>query len=112
MIPLYSPKNDLELLLMKSLLQNARIYYFVQNENFSTQYIGVKVDGYNKATIFVEEDRYEEAKKIIEEAINNQIRFKLSFLDKLRLVFEFILTGWFIPGRCNKKMKDEQDEEK
>ena len=107
---LYSPNNDSELALIKSILDGEGIPYFVHNDHFGTLKVGPKIDLFNAKTIMVAEKHYEVSKEIIDDFLKNiqeaseNTKSKYSIRDKIRMVIEAILFTWFIPGnRWNKR---------
>lgn len=63
-IVLTTVTNAGDLAMIKSLLDNADIPYFVTNENFSTLFGGA--NGLTKMEVMVEKDKLEEAKEILQ----------------------------------------------
>ena len=107
---LYSPNNDSELALIKSILDGEGIPYFVHNDHFGTLKVGPKIELFNAKTIMVAEKDYEVSKEIIDNFLKNiqepseNTKSKYSIRDKIRMVIEAILFTWFVPGnRWNKR---------
>ncbi len=113
MINLYSPKHEVELSFIKSLLKGERIPYFVQNDHFGSLEIGPRVPLYNAKMIMVHEEDLETASKLIAEFLKDERETPLSsseytLFDKIRLILELLLFGWIMPGRRRaKKITDE-----
>jgi len=114
MIKLYSPENESELALIKSLFEIEHINYYVLNDHFGTLKVGPKIDLYNAKTIYVSEEDLNFAKDILldflESTKNGNKPFKpqYSIPDKIRMVIETLVFGWFIPGnRWNRNRKEE-----
>jgi len=114
MIKLYSPENESELALIKSLFEIEHINYYVLNDHFGTLKVGPKIDLYNAKTIYVSEEDLNFAKDILldflESTKNGNKPFKpqYSIPDKIRMVIEMLVFGWFIPGnRWNRNRKEE-----
>ena len=61
MINLYSPKNELELLFIKSLFEGEKIPYYVQNDHFGSLEIGPRIPLFNAKMIMVHEEDMENA---------------------------------------------------
>ena len=112
MIKLYSPKNEAELAVIKSLLEGEGITFFVHNDNFGSLYIGLKMDLLNKKTIVVDETFEESAKELISDyLINTDSDLNpsspgYSIFDKIRMIVEGLLFTWIIPGEKWRKDKD------
>jgi hypothetical protein len=107
---LYSPNNDSELVLIKSILDGEGIQYFVHNDHFGTLKVGPRIELFNAKTIMVAETHFEKAKEIIDDLLKNiqepseNTKSKYSIRDKIRMVIEAILFTWFVPGnRWNKR---------
>ncbi|PLX94190.1 MAG: hypothetical protein C0621_05815 [Desulfuromonas sp.] len=113
---LYSPQNEIELSIIRGLLDSEGIHYFVHNDHFGTMRTGPRIDLLNVKTILVDEIDEERASEIIRRFIKNnkteenkEIK-KYSFSDKLRMVAEMLIFGWFIPGnRWNRKNQKEKN---
>jgi len=109
MIKLYSPVHETELALIESILMGEGIPYYVHNNHFGTPRIGPPIELFNKKTIMVAPDNEERARELLSDFLKSTaepqvMEEKYSLLDRLRVVAEFLLFGWFIPGkRCNKK---------
>ena len=65
MIKLYSPKNEGELAMIKSIFERANIPYFVHNDHFGSWAIGPQIELYNKKTMMVDETYVDQAKELI-----------------------------------------------
>jgi len=114
MIKFFSPDTESELVILKSLFDAEDIHYFVLNDHFGTLRVGPKIDLFNAKTILISEDDIERAKEIFNDFYKNiqddNEVFKSSFSvpDKIRMVIETLLLGWFIPGnRWNRQNKND-----
>ena len=113
MLELYSPNNEVELAMLKSILDAEGINYFVRNEKFGSLEIGPKIELFNKKMIMVQDDQYEKAKELLSDYLKSTeeefvpLKEKYSFLDKLRMAIEFVLFGWIMPGSRKDKNLDE-----
>ncbi len=109
MIKLYSPDNESELAVLKSLFEAEGIHYYVLNDHFGTLRVGPRIELFNAKIIYVHEEFYENAKGIIEDFIEStkdksgNMKSSYSFPDKIRMIFEALIFGWFIPGNRWKK---------
>lgn len=105
MIELHSPDSEGEMLFLKSLLDDAGIPYYVHNERFGSLLAGPQIAHYNRKTIWVHEADREDAAALITDFLDRtsvdepRARQEYSFAEKLRMVGEFLLFGWFLPGR-------------
>jgi len=104
---LYSPQNDSELAIIRSILDGEGLNYYIRNDHFGSLKVGPKIDLLNAKMIQVYEEQFEFASELISEFLKNSqkddtngSRYKLS--DKLRMIIETLLFGWFMPGRFQK----------
>ena len=118
MIKLYSPKNEAEMALIKSLLGGEGIKYFIHNEHFGSLNVGPRIPLFNARTIMVHKEDIERAKELLSDFLKNtQQETQLaarsySLTDKIRLFLEVLLFTWIIPGRKFKKTKLEEEKDK
>ncbi len=114
MIKLYSPHHELELTFIKSILESEGIPYFVHNDHYGSLKIGPRIDLLNAKTIFTTPEAKERATELIADYLKNieentesngKIKSSYSIWDKVRIVFEALIFGWFMPGkRWHKKL--------
>ena len=108
---LYSPENDAELALIKSILDGENVHYFVHNDHFGSLKVGPKIELFNAKTIMVSDHQYELALDIIRDFVSknessgSDERQVYSLIDKLRMIVEAIFFTWFMPGRKWRKRK-------
>jgi len=114
MIKLYSPQNEPELALIKSLFELEHINYYVLNDHFGTMKVGPKIDLVNAKTIYVSEEDLNFAKDILLDFLENTtngikpFKSQYSIPDKIRMIIETLVFSWFIPGnRWNRNKKEE-----
>ena len=120
MIKLYSPDNEVELALIKSLLEGAQIPFFVHNDHFGSMYIGPHITLFNRKMIMVAPDFELPAKEVIADFLKKQEtpieqktmhEQKTSIWDKIRMVLELLLFSWVVPGkRWSSKKKPSSNE--
>lgn len=105
MIELYAPRSEGELLILRSILDDAGIPHFVLNDAFGSLVAGPRIALYNGKRILVHEIDLPEARSLVGEYLartggaRSPIPAPYRFRDKLRMVAEFLLFGWFLPGR-------------
>jgi hypothetical protein len=99
LVKLYSPKDEIELALIQSLLIGEGIEYFVHNEHFGSLKVGLKVPLYNAKTIIVDEEDIDWAGELLSDFLKYKQDPEYSLPDKIRLVLEAILFTWIMPGR-------------
>ena len=102
---LYSPRNEVELAMIRSILDGENIPYLVHNDHFGSLKIGPVIDLYNAKTIMVEERHRERARELISDFLRSvspeseQPDPRYSLFDKIRMVIEMLLFGWIVPGK-------------
>jgi hypothetical protein len=108
LVPLYSPNDELELAMLRGLLDTDGVRYFVLNDYFGSMRVGPKVDLVNKKTIMVAPEDSDRAKEIISNFLlcseEEKDKCQYSFSQKLRMTMEALLFTWFIPGRKRRKI--------
>ena len=107
---LYSPQNETELAIIRSLLDGEQLHYFVHNDHFGTMRTGPPIDLFNAKAIMVSEEHFERASEIISDYLNNVqpevFKSEYSLKDKIRMVIETLLFSWFIPGKKWRKKSE------
>jgi len=112
MIDLYSPQNEVELALLKSILDAESINYFVRNDNFGSLEVGPRIGLFNAKMIIVQDDQYERAKELIADYFEqtdkktDEPEQKFSLFDKIRMAIEVLVFGWIMPGKMKYKKRD------
>jgi Putative prokaryotic signal transducing protein len=106
MVHLYTPRSEIELLLLKSVFDGAGIRFFVRNEAFGSLAVGPQIEHWNVKSIYVAEADFEEAIGLVREFHHRTgddhdatPAARYGFGDKVRMFLEFLLFGWFMPGR-------------
>ena len=64
---LYSPRGEMELLILRSVLEDAGIPFFVRNDTFGSLYMARYAEAYNRKVVYVPEALYDEAAVLLEE---------------------------------------------
>jgi hypothetical protein len=107
MIKIYSPNDELELSMIRGVLDTEGIHYFVHNDNFGSMRVGPQIELFNKKTIMVAHEDVGIAKEIISNLLGRRLpeeeQEQYSISQKLRMILETIIFGWFIPGRKRSK---------
>ncbi|GFO61166.1 hypothetical protein GMST_34910 [Geomonas silvestris] len=108
MINVYSPKDELELSLIRGILEAEGIRYCVFNDHFGSMRVGPQIDLLNKKTIMVAPEDLERTRHIISDivarsapAADDSERYSLG--QKIRMVVQTLFFGWFIPERKHRK---------
>ncbi len=101
--------------MIKSILDSEEITYFVRNDNFGSLEIGPNIGLFNAKMIKVQDDHYEKAKELLADYLEKtheqaeEPLKKYSMFDKIRMVIEFLLFNWVIPGKIRHKARREED---
>ncbi len=112
MIKLHAVENEVELSFLISLLEEASIGYWVDNDHFSTVFMGSMITPVSSKTIYVAEEDLQRAGEIIGDYLGKTAPAQdapghnYSWADKLRMVVEFIISGRFVRGRRWKRKQD------
>ena len=79
----------------------SKIPYYVRNDFFASLRIGPHIDLLNAKTFMVPEESREQAQEFILNYLSATMPdpFPLLLRDRLRVVLEFFLFGWFVPGK-------------
>ncbi|MDR3581318.1 MAG: DUF2007 domain-containing protein [Oryzomonas sp.] len=108
-IALYSPTDELELSMIRGLLDADEIRYFVLNDYFGSMRVGPQIDLINKKTIMVAPEDIGRAKELISSFLERQLpedgeeQEQYTIGQKLRMIFEAMFFWWFVPGRKRRK---------
>jgi hypothetical protein len=101
MIGIHSPRNEVELALIRSLLDAESIPDHV----FGTLKVVPSIEGYNVKAIMVAEEHRDRAAALVADFRERTRDAEAapaaprSRLDKLRIALEVALSFWFVPGR-------------
>jgi len=112
-VHLYSPQNESELTLLKSILDSEGITYFVKNDNFGSLEVGPRIGLFNAKMIDVQDDQYERANELLSDYFektkkeSEESATEYSWLDKIRMVIEVLVFGWLMPGRRKARKLDD-----
>lgn len=120
LINLYSPDNEIELALIKGLLEGASIPFYVQNDHFGSLYIGPQIRLFNRKTVMVAPDHEAAAKEVLADFLRHQQtrpeppageEQQASLLDMIRMFLEVLLFFWVVPGKRWNGRKKPSDSE-
>ena len=104
MVKLYSPKTEVELALIRSLLDAENIPYYVQNDHFGSLEVGPPVHHFNVKTIVVAEEHRDRAVELITDFLRSthaaaeSTVSRPSLFDKIRMALEVVVFAWIVPG--------------
>ena len=71
MIRLFTPKNGIQLTILKSIFEAEGVPVFIENENVGAIRTGMFMEPFMPRTIMVSEEHYEKAAAIIQSFIDN-----------------------------------------
>lgn len=107
LVAILRPQTESELAIALAILEAYGIESFVHGQYFGSLLPGLQIESYNTRTIMVLEERLNEAREALMElspsreaaAESSPVRFR----DKVRVVIEAVLFGWFVPGGRSSK---------
>jgi len=106
MVPLYSPQTESEAAVISSLLEAHKIPFFIRGGGFGKLVPGPQIDSLNTQTFMVSEADLAVARELLADFLlpsePSRPTKKPSSKDKLRVILEAVLFGWFVPGRRDK----------
>ncbi len=109
MIKLYSPNDEVELSMIRGLLDSEGIHYFIHNNHFGSMEVGPQIELFNRKAIMVAPEESGRAKNIISEFLGSElpeedeVTSHYSLGQKLRMIFEAVFFMWFVPGKKKRK---------
>lgn len=105
LVTIAHPVDETELVLLRMHLEAEDIPFFIHNEYFGGLHPGPQIPLYNQRSIQVLPEDEAVARELVwnlrAEYVPTGENF--SFLSKLRMILEFALFRWFIPGETGKK---------
>jgi hypothetical protein len=106
MITICHAADDIELLFLHSMLEDAGIPYSVVGRYFGSLYPGVQVPWYNERCV-----RVPEALKVIEQVRSSYTPTyeRLTIKSKLRMILEGLCIGWVVPGGTKKPSNNSEE---
>jgi Putative prokaryotic signal transducing protein len=108
MIKIYSPNDEFELSMIRGVFDTECINYFIHNDHFGSMRVGPQIDLLNKKTIMVTPEDADRAREIITNLLERQVpeedeQTEYSAGQKLRMIFQALFFGWFIPEKKRRK---------
>jgi hypothetical protein len=100
LVRVFSPQSEPEVLIAASMLEAHGIPAFIHNRGIGSILPGVQINAYNTQSILVPEEHVPDAVELIAQ-LRVQPRAAVSplpFRDKVRVLLEGLLCGWFVPG--------------
>ncbi len=90
-VHLYSAQNEVELALLKSILDSEGVKYFVRNDNFGSMEVGPRIGLFNAKMIEVQDDHYERTKELLADYLEKTTR---KSKDRRKSIHYLIRYGW------------------
>jgi hypothetical protein len=96
----YSPRNEAELAVLRSLFDARGVHYFVHNDALGSFLAGPQIDNFNVKSIVVPDECVARARELVAEfnGAKGSEPTRATFGDRLRMVAEALLFSWFVPG--------------
>ena len=100
LVRVFSPQSESEVLVAASLLEAHDIPAFIHNRGIGSLLPGVQINAYNTQSILVPEENVPDAVELLAPltAPPRAAVAPLRLRDKIRVLVEGLLLGWFIPG--------------
>lgn len=110
------PRTEGELLTAASYLEAHDIPVFLRNDRFGGLFPGLQIHSYNARALLVPASQADAARALlagIAPASSEAERgVRPGWPDKVRMVLEALLFGWFIPGRRFRRKAGQDDPER
>jgi hypothetical protein len=109
MIKIYSPNDEVELSMIRGLLESEEVNYYVHNDYYGSMEVGPRIDLINKKTVMAAPEDADRARQIITDFLEGSTPEETgevphyTFGQKCRMILEAVLFCWFIPGRKRPK---------
>ena len=106
LIRVFSPQCESELLVATTLLEAHQIPAFVHNRGIASVLPGIQINAYNTQSIMVMEEHAADAVELLadlKQSVPINSAGPLPLRDKIRIVLEGLLFGWFVPGSRSKR---------
>lgn len=110
MVILCHAVNDMEVMYIRALLQNAEIPFHIVGEHFGSLYPGMQIAFYNERRFLVPKVHYQAAEDLIRNLRDTntdhqeQIDSDLTLGAKIRIILETFLFGWSSIGGKKKSV--------
>lgn len=105
------PQSESELAVMQCALEARGVHFFVQGGGFGSLFPGPQIASYNARRIMVPSEELSMAKEALAPLLQPEPEpeyHRPGFPSIFRMVGEFFLFGWFVPGK-RKRRKTESD---
>ena len=115
LVRVLSPQSESEVLVATALLEAHQIPTFVHNRGIASMLPGIQINAYNTQSIMVPEEHVADAVELLSELAKPEpsaaAAAPLPLRDRIRIVLEGLLFGWFVPGsrRQSRSSTDRHD---
>ena len=111
LVRVFSPLTESEVIVATALLEAHEIPAFVHNRGIGSVLPGVQINAYNTQSILVPEENVADAVELLAELKQpaSESTAPLSASDKVRVLLEGLLCGWFVPGSRSRSNARETD---
>jgi len=109
LVGVHSPETESEVAVIVAMLEAHDVPCFVHNHNLGSLLPGVQINALNTQTIMVPEECVADAVELLRDyraAAGPATPASLQLKDKIRVICEGLLLGWFVPGHSERKAKD------
>jgi hypothetical protein len=111
LIGVHTPQSESEAIVIVGMLEAHEIPVFVHGRYLSSLMPGPSINAYNTQTITVPEAFVDDALELLTEFRNEPAEYDptaLTATDKLRVFVEWLLCGWHVPFRRERKVKTDE----
>jgi len=113
LVRVLSPQGESEIAVVRALLEAHEIPVFVHGRNLGSLLPGLQITGYNTQSIMVPEECAADAFELLAEFTQSPAApaaAPLPIRDRIRVVLEALIFGWFVPGRTTRVAQPATDE--
>ena len=105
MITVCHPVDEIEQMILISVLEASNVPYFIVGRNFGSLYPGIQIPWYNERSIRVPSEYVEEAQEIIDQVRETYVSSSenLTIWSKLRMFLEVFVFGWVVDAGKKRK---------
>ena len=106
-VTILQPQSESELVIALAILEAQEIENFVHGQYLGSLLPGLQIESYNTRSIMVPEELADDARDALaglspaDESVVEPVAMRLR--DRVRVVLEAALFGWFVPGKRRSK---------
>jgi len=108
-VNVFSPDTESELAVVVAMLEAHEIPSYTRGRHIGSIYPGFQINAFNTQSIMVPEEYVQDALELIrqyrETSPAHPASQTMSWPDKVRIIIEGLLLGWFVPGKRTPKDK-------